>query len=145
MTRRFRVVTLLVAVVALVAAACGGDDDTAGDGGTGSTNGGDQGASVATVQFTTSDGGSFTLDVTSCDNPGESTVRISAESETASLAVDATDGAGTIDFTSSEGNRQGTVSSAQVGDAGNVSISGNVTPSGGGDESETFEITGQCG
>lgn len=142
MARQLRILFLLLSL-AIAITACGGDDDTTGDGGSDgatTTAGGD----VATVALTTSDGGSFTLDVTSCENPAESTVRLSARSETADLAIDATDGEGTLNFSSADGDRQGSVESAQVGDAGNVSITGPITPAGGGDESETFEVTGRC-
>ena len=147
MTHNARFLFALLLAGLLVLAGCGGDDDSGGEGsGGGASDGTDSdGGTVATVSFTTSDGASFTLDVVSCSNPSESTVQITARSETADLDVDATDGAGTLAFTSAEGDRKGTVTSAQVGDTGNVSIAGSVTPADGSDESETFDISGQCG
>lgn len=149
--RRLILFVSTLLVLALGVAACGDDDDTAesGDDTTGSeearsVGAGDQGAEVPTVEFTTSDGASFTLDVTSCQNPSESSVQLTAESETATFSVDASDGAGTVSFASAEGNRRGVVTMAQVGDAGNVAISGSITPADGDAETETFEVTGQC-
>ena len=141
MTQHMRTLVAVLLAGILVLAACTSGDDSSGDGGDESSSGG---GSVATISFVTSDGGSFTLDVVSCTNPSETTVQITARSETADLKVEATDGAGSLTFTSAEGDRRGSVDSARVGDTGNVSISGSTTPADGSDETETFEISGQC-
>lgn len=131
----------LALVCLLVVGACGGDDDdTGGDGGDDSAAG-----SGLTVDFSPSDGSLTTLDLESCDNPEESSIRLAAMSETQSLRIEAEGGSGTITTKGPEGDRSGTVTAVSVGDAGNVAVSGTITPGGGSDETETFEVIGQCG
>lgn len=98
----------------------------------------------ATVRLTTSDGLDVTMDVTSCDNPGETSISLTAETESSDLQMDATGGSGTILYESSEGNREGTVDSVQVGDTGNITASGSLSVADDSADAATFELTGQC-
>lgn len=101
-------------------------------------------ASGPTVTLTSSDGLDSTLDVTSCDNPGETTISLRASNESADLELDATGGTGTIVFDSSDGRREGTVDSVQVGDTGNITASGSLTPADDSASPATFELNGSC-
>lgn len=99
---------------------------------------------VPTVNLTTSDGVDAALDVTSCDNPGETTISLEATNETADLEMDAAGGSGTIIFDSSDGRREGTVDSVQVGDTGNITASGTLSAADDSAGTATFELTGSC-
>ncbi len=82
--------------------------------------------------------------VTACDNPGETTLALTAEADDIVLQIDATDGIGTLFI--SGGNEQdgvdlaGTVTSVTVGDAGNLTVEGDFDS----DDGQAFTITGSC-
>lgn len=97
-----------------------------------------------TVRLTTSDGLDVTMDVTSCDNPGETSISLTAETESSDLQMDATGNSGTIFYESSDGNREGTVDSIQVGDTGSITASGSLGVADDSADPATFELTGQC-
>lgn len=147
--KRGRMIGLLIAIVAgaaLIIYVINRDDGTSSDttaNPTVSTTT-DGGAATPTVTLTTSDDINATLDVSSCDNPGETTITLRASSESSDLELDASGGTGTIVFESSDGRREGTVDSVQVGDTGNITASGSLSPADDSASPATFELSGSC-
>jgi hypothetical protein len=107
-------------------------------------DGGDEPAQVPTVQLTTSDGLDQTLDVVSCTSSGETSFELTARTETSDLTASATSNQGPIVLNAAEGSREGTIDPAQVGDTGQLTASGTLTPADDSAESATFELTGTC-
>lgn len=116
--------------------------------GDGSEEGDDEGAldgaTEASIVSVSSPSYGKDFAVSSCTNPGETTVSLTAEADGIVLQVDATDGVGTLFI--SGGDEQdgvdlaGTVTSVAVGDAGDLTIEGTFDSDGG----EAFTVTGSC-
>lgn len=142
MFRKTSRIAVLV-VLALVLAACSSSDDesteTTAAAASEAESGGDGGAVVVrTVTVTVGDGFETTMDLLDCDAPDESSVTLSAESESGNLTVSATGMAGTLLL---EGATEidGTIDSVIVSDVGDVTASGTTA------DGATFEVTATCG
>lgn len=99
-----------------------------------------------TVQLTISSGLDETFEVTSCDNPDETTITLEAQTDDPEdpllLSVEATDGTGTIVLSGAE-EAEGTVEQIEVDDSDQITASGTMGPAD--DPSDdTFELTGSC-
>lgn len=102
------------------------------------------------VELTIGDGDPVIFVVTSCENPGETTLMLEAESkeddegvDPIGLEVDAKDGEGTIILSGRE-EAEGTVDQLMVGDTGEITASGELTPSDDGAEPSSYELVGSC-
>jgi len=127
----------------------GGDSGSSGSSGTDATETTDapddgEGAmdGAKSFEMTTADG-SFSVSGTadSCDNPTESTLKVTFSDGTTEVEVDATNGSGSV---VAAGEFEGTVESVSVGDAGDVTVSGRGSIADPGASPTTFEITGSC-
>ncbi len=107
-------------------------------------DGGGAPAIAPTIDLTTSDGLSTTMDVTSCSSTGTTDLTLSAETETSNLELDASAGTGTILYESADGNREGTVGNVSVDTNDSVAASGSLSLSDESAEPATFTLTGQC-
>lgn len=111
---------------------------TASSGGTTTTT--ETATPVQTVQFSTSDGINQTLDLVNCKTFEGGGLSVEAKTETSDLSVDWDGSAGSMAYTSADGNRDGNVTS--VGGSGadpTTTFSGDL--SGG---SGTFEVVAPC-
>ena len=102
------------------------------------------------VELTIDDGDPVVFVVTSCVNPGETTLMLEAESkeddedvDPIGLEVDVEDGEGTIILSGRE-EAEGTVDQLMVGDTGEITASGELTPSDDGAEPSSYELVGSC-
>ncbi len=131
-----------VVFIALLVAACSPSNEAA------DTTSGPVGGSEPTVRLVTSDGLDETMIVTSCNNPGETTLTLKAQSNDLEdpiiMDVDATGGKGTIVLSGGD-EREGTVDQLMVGDTGEITASGVLNIADDSDTSNnTFELTGNC-
>ena len=99
-------------------------------------------AAAATVTFTSADGVTSTLNVTSCTSSAADSATLAATSSTAKLDLKVTAATGTLIYTGQDGPRAGTVSQLQVTDAGALTAAGDFP--GAGRPSGTFQLTGTC-
>jgi hypothetical protein len=140
-----------MAAVALVVAGCGDDPDS-GSVGTGSpattasTTAAPSGAAV-TITGPTYD---KTFAVTECANAGETDLKLTGIGDgDITLTLDIAEG-GTGTIAIAGGNEQdgillnGTVDALAVGDAGNITGSGEFSEESSGEENATFTISGTC-
>lgn len=131
-----------VVFVALLAVACSPSDEAV------NTTSAPVGGSEPTVRLVTSDGLDESMVVTSCENPGETTLKLSAQSNDLEdpiiLEIDATGGKGTIVLSGGD-EREGTVDQLVVGDTGEITASGVLNIADSSDAGDnTFELTGNC-
>ena len=99
------------------------------------------------VKLTVDGGSPETFVVTKCDNPGETDLKLEAQTEEdenpVKLELDAEGGTGTIEL--SGGNEaEGTVDELMVGDTGEITASGELTPSDDDAETVSYELVGAC-
>ena len=88
--------------------------------------------------------------VTSCESPGETSLLLEAESkeddedaDSIELEVDVEDGEGTIVLSGRE-EAEGTVDELMVGDTGEITASGELTPADDDAEPSSYELVGNC-
>lgn len=102
------------------------------------------------VELSIDNGDPVTFVVTKCDNPGETTLLLEAESkeededaDKIELELDATDGEGTIMLSGRE-EAEGTVDDVMVGDTGEITASGELTASDDEADATPYELVGNC-
>ncbi len=98
------------------------------------------------VELAVSSGTSTRFLVTSCINPGETTIRIEAETintdATVLMTMDVESGTGSIVLSGAE-EAEGTVDQIMVSDTGDITASGTISAAGGSGQ-DTFDLTGNC-
>lgn len=155
-----RVVATVAALTLATLGACGSDDDdptttvsdptetsesTAPSGGTtGSPTSDPSGGGTAGPFVLTTDNDDIRVSGNSqagCTNPDETTLEVSFTDGTLVVQVSAEDGEGTVIV---PGFFEGTIDSIQVGDLGDVFISGRGSLADDTAEPTTFDVTGSC-
>jgi len=83
------------------------------------------------------------MDVTSCETDGDTTLNLTAETETADLTVEVTEQGSSVLLESADGGGEGEVDSFTAGDSGSVTVNGTIAV-GDNDEAADFLLEADC-